>query len=152
MALSERQHSILAEMGIPVWERRAVAADTTTPASPLISEDSPSPDVAASMQLSAQCVVVVPSLPLSESEQSLLTAMLKTIALSLNQVDLLDATTFNGLSDDALEHKALWFIGSSVTETQHFSVQSDSLTDLLAEPKRKANAWQALKQLARFMK
>jgi len=150
MALSQRQHRVLAEMGIPVWERRYQNVPAEMPSiedasvDELVTEDLEP----AAPALQGACVVVIPRLPLPEAEQSLLTAMLRTIALLPEQVDMLDAPSFLRLSSESLQNKATLFLGCAEQNSSGFSLHSDSLTAMLTEPRRKATAWQALKQLA----
>lgn len=152
MALSSRQRIVLAEMGIPVWERRIQDVVTEAQVEPKLI-DAPATLAQEQVALQGCFVVVVANLPLSDPEHRLLAAMLRTISLSLEQIDVLDEMSFQHTASESLRHKPVWFIGSACNgDGAHFSLHSDSLNDLLSEPKRKANAWQALKQLARYVK
>lgn len=148
MALTQRQHTVLAEMGIPVWERRFQPAPVEPQATQHASDAAVKTEDKAQIALSGRCVVVVPELPLTEPEQNLLATMLRTIALPSEQIDLLDETTFQRLGAESLQNKAVWSIGAA----QQGQFYCDSLKALLAEPQRKAMAWQALKQLAQQIK
>lgn len=148
MALSQRQYDVLAEMGIPVWERRHTPEQTETHVSQPTIDKAPKLEGNEEIVLRGRCVVVVPELPLTDSEHKLLTAMLRTISLPVEQIDLLDEKTFQQLGSEGLVNKAVWPVGTE----QQGSLHCDSLKILLAEPQRKASAWQALKQLANQLK
>jgi DNA polymerase III psi subunit len=102
------------------------------------------------IELIGRCVLVVPTLPLADTEQSLLSAMLRSVGLSLTEVDLLDENTAQQMTAKSLQGKTVWCMGThSRTDSGFISLQSDSLNTLLAEPAAKGRAWQTLKQLAR---
>jgi DNA polymerase III psi subunit len=147
MALTQRQHAVLAEMGIPVWQQR-VREVAPTPATETAVTHSETDSFA--IELNGRCVLVVPSLPLAETEQSLLSAMLRSVGLSLTEVDLVDENTAEQMTTESLQGKTVWFMGAhSRTDSDFMSLQSDSLNTLLTEPAAKGRAWQTLKQLAR---
>lgn len=145
MALTQRQYDVLAEMGIPVWERRYPQAPLEPQASQLADNEAVKKGENEQIVLNGRCIVVVPELPLTGSEHSLLVAMLATIALPIEQIDLMDEATFQRLSKKLLQSRTVWAIGAAVDAG---NVNCDSLKALLDEPQRKAMAWQALKQLA----
>jgi DNA polymerase III psi subunit len=150
MALTQRQHAVLAEMGIPVWQQRVreVAPTPATEAAETVFTHSTAERV--EVALNGRCVLIVPSLPLAETEHSLLSAMLKCVGLSLGEVDLLDKNTAQQMTAKSLQGKTVWCMGThSRTDSGFISLQSDSLNTLLAEPAAKGRAWQTLKQLAR---
>jgi DNA polymerase III psi subunit len=148
MALTQRQHAVLAEMGIPVWERREQPATLQTQATQPGSNTTLETQGNIEIVLKGRCVVVVPDLPLTDAEQNLLAAMLRTIALPVEQVDLVDDATYQRLRSESPESKIVWSIGAS----QQSPFYCDSLKRLLEEPQRKAMAWQVLKQLANQIK
>jgi DNA polymerase III psi subunit len=150
MALTQRQHAVLAEMGIPVWQQRVreVAPTPLIEAAETVIAHSTTERV--EVALNGRCVLVVSSLPLAETEQSLLSAMLRSVGLSLTEVDLLDENTAQQMTTESLQGKTVWFMGAhSRTDSDFTSLQSDSLNTLLAEPAAKGRAWQTLKQLVR---
>lgn len=150
MALTQRQHAVLAEMGIPVWQQRVreVVPTPATEAAETVVTHSETDSYA--IELNGRCVLVVPSLPLAETEQSLLSAMLRSVGLSLTEVDLVDENTAEQMTTESLQGKTVWFMGAhSRTDSDFMSLQSDSLNTLLTEPAAKGRAWQTLKQLAR---
>jgi DNA polymerase III psi subunit len=150
MALTQRQHAVLAEMGIPVWQQRVREVAPSSPTEAAETVITHSTAESAEVTLNGRCVLVVPSLPLAETEQSLLSAMLKCVGLSLAEVDLLDDSTAEQMTAESLQGKSVWFMGTnSRTDSDFMSLQSDSLNTLLAEPAAKGRAWQTLKQLAR---
>ncbi len=148
MALTQRQHAVLAEMGIPVWEHRDQPVPLQAQATQPESKATENTKNNAEIVLNGRCVVVVPELPMTDAEHNLLTAMLRTIALPMEQVDLLDETTYQRLSSESQLSKIVWSIGAS----QQSPFYCDSLKTLLAEPQHKALAWQVLKQLANQIK
>jgi DNA polymerase III psi subunit len=76
--------------------------------------------------------------------------MLRSVGLSLAEVDLLDEKSAEQVTTESLQGKTIWFMGThSRTDSGFISLQSDSLNTLLAEPAAKGRAWQTLKQLAR---
>ncbi len=158
MALSQRQHQVLAEMGIPVWERRDRDVSTEVATEQLIAEEvivekTVKAEADTKVALQGRCVVVMPSMPMSQSEQNLLAAMLRTVSLLPEQVGLLDESAFQQLAQDSLQRKVVWFLGcEEKTDNSYVSLHSDSLGNLLTEPNRKAVAWEALKQLAIHMR
>lgn len=155
MALSQRQHQVLAQMGIPVWERRYHDVSPVAHRPSGTNEQGEGQAETDNVQnvLNGCCVIVVPSLPLAQSEQSLLAAMLRTISLVPEQVDLISEASFKVLTAELPDSKPVWFIGAEeINDNRYLSLYSDSLSQLLAEPQRKASAWQALKQLTRRIK
>jgi DNA polymerase III psi subunit len=158
MALSQRQHKVLFDMGIPVWERRCQDVPTESETEQFFAEAAIVEEVVKAKAdtkviLQGRCILVMPSLSLSQSEQSLLAAMLRTVSLLTEQVDLIDESAFQLLEPDSLESKVIWFLGCEAqTDKRYVSLSSDSLRALLTEPKRKAIAWEALKQLAIHMR
>jgi DNA polymerase III psi subunit len=137
-------------MGIPVWQQRVreVAPTPATEAAETVVTHSETDSFA--IELNGHCVLVVPSLPLAETEQSLLSAMFRSVGLSLTEVDLVDENTAEQMTTESLQGKTVWFVGAhSRTDSDFMSLQSDSLNTLLTEPAAKGRAWQTLKQLAR---
>lgn len=164
MSLSLRQQTILADIGIPVWERReakhAVQISPAVGIQETFTEDS----AVAELKLKGKIVVVVQSM-LSSSENTLLQAMLKSIALTPEQVDLLDEKQFSQVSTLSLNDKTVWLLGNILTSDNMADMDLDrpqlssvngnrqiachSLDAMLNEPRLKASAWQALQQLAK---
>jgi DNA polymerase III psi subunit len=150
MALTQRQHAVLAEMGIPVWQQRVREVAPSPPTEAAETVVTHSTAERGEVALNGCCVLVVPNLPLAESEQSLLSAMLRSVGLSLAEVDLLDEKSAEQVTTESLQGKTIWFMGThSRTDSDFVSLKSDSLNTLLAEPAAKGRAWQTLKQLAR---
>ena len=158
MALSARQHNLLAEMGIPVWVRREPA---TQPAEQLeqapqktsvVPEPQPmatDSSVTKAIQIEGELLVVVAGLPLQQQEQLLLGAMLKAVSLTPEQVTTLTSEQFARVDAEKIATKPCLLFGepSNAQHEQHITIAS--LSDMLNNPMLKARAWQALKQLSK---
>lgn len=164
MNLSERQQRILADMGIPLWARRTgQTAERPVDIDAPISPATPAKD--ESIELMTELVVVMADTDLNAEQERLFNAMLKVIALTREQVSLIDVDSFSHLDSDALRGKSILLLGLAVAEKmlpeadlhQPRIEEADkvrriacfSLDDMLQQPLLKASAWQALQQIAK---
>ncbi len=153
MELTSRQLSSLNEMGIPVWRLRSNAQEPEV--------------VTASEQASEQLLrctwIILVNKEHSEQAQRLLYAMLSAIAVSPEQVALISSEQLPQLQSVDAKQKVLLVLSDEITDlseqaisrgeihqTQTIQINtvcSFGLNELLAEPEKKAEAWQDL-QLA----
>ena len=149
MSLSDRQQSILADMGIPVWERRTqdLTQSAKTNLSPVLPEE------IVNIRSNSELIVVLETTDLKSAERNLLAAMLKANAIDPEHTDIIKMTDFSSLSADKFVDKTIWFIGVAIAFPDDGS-QSDvrhiviaGLDQMLAQPAYKAEAWHAMKQL-----
>jgi DNA polymerase III psi subunit len=144
MHISTRQHQILADLGITVWQRR-----DEQPAWPAeensIADTVPSDDI----EINGALVVVMADIDLDEVKQRLLSAMLKSVGLALEQVTVLSRAQFDKQSVEEWQDIPMLMFGDTVsTEVAASSAYTcPDLQSMLQDPMLKASAWRTLKQL-----
>jgi DNA polymerase III psi subunit len=135
MMLTKRQHSVLADIGISVWQRRQQAqpvAQNTASAEPVINT------------ADAMLLVIVDE-ALDDSKQLLLGAMLKAVGLTSDQVATLNSQQLSAQSDS---NKPLLILGDMpLPEIQAQPHRCPGLDEMLQQAQRKAHAWQTLQKL-----
>jgi len=157
MQLSERQQQFLAELEIPVWQLRSTLSQAEVD-----NNAAKQPQSSLSIDLSPSVWLLIASAEMDDSEQRLLTAMLKASGLSRQAVAILDVHQFESIASTELTNKTLLLLGtgndvmpSAVSPAQPTIIQqadsrwiaSYSLKDMLQQPALKATVWQALKLL-----
>lgn len=142
MQLTSRQHHILDDLGITVWQRRDKPA-----VSPAAAEDS-SDSGSASVEVGGELLLITNS-RLDGEKQLLLGAMLKSVALTLEQVTVLNGEQFQQVSAQDLEQKPVLVLGEAVAADAAPApfYACPELDQMLQQPRLKASAWQVLKQL-----
>ncbi len=144
MELTSRQHQVLNNLGVTVWQRRD--KPVVAPASPESEQHAAD---AASVDVSGVLLLVMADTQLNDEKQRLLGAMLKSIALTWDQVSLIDRSAITHLSAQTLADKPALLMGDIKTSeslAQH-SYSCPDLEQMLKQPELKASAWQTLKQL-----
>ena len=140
--LTNRQHSVLADIGISVWQRRQQAqpvAQKTASSASVVESAEPVINTADAM------LSVIVDEALDDSKQLLLGAMLKAVGLTSDQVATLNSQQFSAQSDS---NKPLLILGDvPLSEIQAQPYRCPGLDEMLQQPQRKANAWQTLQKL-----
>ncbi len=160
MQLNSSQLSILAEIGIPVWELRPASTaqnfELDTHGLEQVLSDQ------TEIQRQQPWIVVTDEIEPNSAKQSLLYAMLKAINLSYDDVAVITSTDYSRLVLDsannkimlALGHQALNCIKGISESIEHCrgkihqvdidTVVSYGLDELLNNPTKKAAVWQDL--------
>ncbi|OUR88999.1 hypothetical protein A9Q92_01855 [Methylophaga sp. 42_8_T64] len=163
MQLEPRQLSTLDEMGIPVWELRNTASNLP------IAE----PVVLNEQQLSADWLIVHGSENHTQAKQQLLSAILKAIGVEISDVAVINQQQLPSLSTQSLANKTVLVFGNQfLSELLPEHANSDDafaevhrlnnaglnmivthdLSDLIQQPEKKRDTWQALKLAQRTVK
>lgn len=141
MTVNSYQHQLLIQMGIPVWQKRSSAAS--------VVENQPAINL-ENERLQHRHWLLLPTKTLTNSEKKLLTAMLKSIKLSLHDVALFSGEEVDAMQKNATaSHKILILdefavVSNETTNTRW--VSAPSLQQLIAQPAMKPLAWQALQR------
>lgn len=145
MMLTNRQHAVLADLGISVWQRRqqAVSVSENTP-SPATLTDSAMPAINTA---DAMLLVIVDK-PLEGNKQLLLGAILKAVGLTPEMVATLSSQEFEQISSQQ-ERKPMLIFGDAAEReaADPHSYVCPGLEEMLQQPQRKAHAWQTLQKL-----
>lgn len=160
MQLESRQLAMLVEMGIPVWELRTEQSVDILPVAeltvPVLNEN----------LLQRDWFILVEQQIMNEQEQRLLYAMLSTIDVTRQQINIVTLEQLPQIEQVPAKGKLLFVLGSTnlqlllggdssrgeVHQTLSsgvVTVVSFSLKELLESPERKVLAWQDL-QLAKL--
>lgn len=140
MQLTSRQHQVLDDLGITVWKRRETSAVKSASVEMEIQPE-------ATVDISGALLLVMADTELNDDKQRLLGAMLKSVALTLEQVSLVDASEFAQLSAQLMTDKLVLLIGNVAEPVSQRCYSCPDLDQMLQQPELKATAWQALKQL-----
>lgn len=150
MSLQPYQLSALAQMGIPVWERRSAQSDAVHAG---VTE-------ALSLNPGSNCLLLIDNDALVPAQQKLLAAMLRAINVDLSQLTWLNTTHVEAIKNYTGQPIVLLVCGfqsieqlaltTEPVQSLNRDVVAATLPDLdlmLSEPSRKADAWLALKQV-----
>lgn len=159
MQLSRRQQTILADMGIPVWQARASKQPTSSAKASTEADKT----LAIEVEIQGHLVLVMDSIDLDEPQKRLLSAMLQAAALDESSVTRLTGKQLESLPSATLQDKAVLILGETLAAqylddhnlNQPSLQQTESgkrmacysLSDMLQDSMCKAAVWQALKQL-----
>lgn len=155
MQLSYRQYQTLAELDIPVWQRRTVVSEPTVG----VAEET---EPTSTFDLSPAVWLVSSSTTLNDDETRLLKAMLKAIGLSRQSTALLGYEQIKVVADVDIANKTILLLGemsdimpanAMITKPEMLMhsggssrwIMTYSLKEMLQNTKLKATVWQALK-------
>ena len=143
MALDDYQHTVLRQMGIPIWQRRETVTQPSLPDTPLeavLAEDDE--------RRQQQDWLLFMQPPSNEMEQRLLTAILAAIDLSITQVASFQVDEIAVIKQALSDKQRLLIFGHEATllgmGKAVFSIPT--LAELLQTPAQKRQAWQTLQQ------
>ena len=143
MALNPYQQTMLAEMGIPIWQQRHAISN---------NDENPVASSSLSGGEETQClkpyVIVLDSLTLDEMGERLLNAILKAINLSLADVALVSAAECGGLASQVKKLKLILVFAEQapifIGEIEKSVLRLPTLNHLIIEPAQKKRVWQQL--------
>jgi len=157
MQLNAQQLTVLAEMGIPIWQLR-----TTDPVLEQHVEDQDVSSEIAAEVLTKNWLVLVDDVNDNSAKRSLLDNMLKAIKVAPDNVAIVTTKQYQQLEQIPSLRRVLLVLGDkaaelvlgsqqsleqyrgSIQQAHIDAVISFDLDDLLANPQKKALAWQDL--------
>ena len=152
MQLEPRQFSVLAEMGIPVWELRQQIVNTSQAVSVGLNDQ----------QLQADYLVLFDRENHTAQKQQLLTAIFLAIGINISTVAVIDSDQVQSLKTSSLANKMLLVFGLGlaqqlvtdinvsapmqiIEESGLSLIATHSLTELMQTPEKKQDTWQSIK-------